>query len=348
MATPTRDIIVIGASAGGVEALQTFARALPADFPGSIFITLHFPEHGTSVMPRILSRAGPLPAVHAVNGEPIVRSRIHVAPHDHHLLLTPHSLRVTRGPKENGNRPAVDPMFRSAAIAFGPRVIGVVLTGNLDDGTAGLAAIKRRGGIAVVQDPEDTLFPSMPRSAIENVAVDRVVPVKQMPKIIAELMEKPIPLVEYPIAKSDIMENDLSAATPDSVGLPETDRPGQLSSYGCPDCGGVLWELRDGEFLRFRCRVGHAWTADALLAEQSETRDDALWVALRALEESAILSRQIAARHRQRGAQRLADRFDDQGRATEERADVIRNALLKERGIQVTPDQERSDPRQAS
>jgi two-component system, chemotaxis family, protein-glutamate methylesterase/glutaminase len=348
MATPTRDIIVIGASAGGVEALQTFARALPADFPGSIFITLHFPEHGTSVMPRILSRAGPLPAVHAVNGEPIVRSRIYVAPPDHHLLLTPHSLRVTRGPKENGNRPAVDPMFRSAAIAFGPRVIGVVLTGNLDDGTAGLAAIKRRGGIAVVQDPEDTLFPSMPRSAIENVAVDRVVPVKQMPKIIAELMEKPIPLVEYPIAKSDIMENDLSAVTADSVELPETERPGQLSSYGCPDCGGVLWELRDGEFLRFRCRVGHAWTADALLAEQSETMDDALWVALRALEESAILSRQIAARHRQRGAQRLADRFDDQGRATEARADVIRNALLKERGIQVTPDQERSDPRQAS
>ncbi|MGH7620622.1 MAG: chemotaxis protein CheB, partial [Gemmatimonadaceae bacterium] len=166
-----RDIIVVGASAGGVEALQRLVAYLPANFGGSMFVTVHFPEHGTSTLPRILTRAGPLTAIHPVNGEPIIPGRIYVARPDFHLLLGPTGIRLVRGPRENGNRPAVDPMFRSAAVAFGRRVIGVVLTGNLDDGTSGLAAIKRRGGLAIAQDPSDALFPSMPHSAIEHVEV---------------------------------------------------------------------------------------------------------------------------------------------------------------------------------
>lgn len=180
-------IVVIGASAGGVTALQQLVGSLPADFPGAIFVTVHFPEHGTSALPQILARAGPLPARHAIDGEPIVAGTIYVAPPDHHLLLTPSAVRLVDGPKEHGNRPAIDPMFRSAAAAFGARVIGVVLTGNLDDGTSGLSAITRAGGRTIVQHPDDAPFPSMPCSAIGHVAVDRVLPVRMIGAAIVDL-----------------------------------------------------------------------------------------------------------------------------------------------------------------
>ena len=347
MAKRTRDIIVIGTSAGGVEALQAVARSLPPKFPAAVFVTLHFPEHGTSSLPRILARAGALAAVHAADGDSIVHGRIYIAPPDHHLLLTTRGIRVVRGPKDNGNRPAVDPMFRSAAVAFGPRVIGVILSGNLDDGTAGLAAIKRRGGLAVVQDPEEALFPSMPRSALENVAVDRVIHVNHFARTLQELMAEPLPDLEPPISHGDAMENDYAAGDLNAIEHPEQ-HPGNVSPYSCPDCGGVLWEVKDGEFTRYRCRVGHGWTGDALLAQQSETLDDALWTALRALEENAALSRQIAARHRARGAERLAQRLDGQAEAAQARADVIRNALMAHRRQQADADQEAQDPRRAS
>src|SRR4051812_13953252 len=157
-----KDIIVIGASAGGVEALSRLVHSLPADLPAAVFVTVHFPRTSQSVLPRILSRAGSLPAVHPKDGEPIRRGTIYVAPPDQHLLLVNGAVRLVRGPTENGNRPAIDPMFRSAAVAYGDRVIGVVLSGNLDDGTAGLMSITRRGGVGVAQDPEDALFSSMP------------------------------------------------------------------------------------------------------------------------------------------------------------------------------------------
>lgn len=332
-----RDIVVIGASAGGIEALQEIVRTLPATFRASVFVTVHFPEHGTSVLPRILNRAGPLAAVHAADGESIVTGRIYVAPPDFHLLPGRKGIRVVRGPKENGNRPAIDPMFRSAAVAFGQRVIGVVLTGNLDDGTAGLAAIKRRSGVAVVQTPAGALFPSMPQSAIDHVPVDHVVPVKLLGKLlvdlVAESVDEPAPLP----TPDDVMERKYSAA--DLAAIESADEhPGRLSSFGCPDCGGVLWELSDGDFVRYRCRVGHAWTNEALLRKQDDAFDDALWTALRALEENASLSRQIATRHRSRGATNLADRFDAQGQRTEMRAGVIRDQLTQQRGIDMQPD----------
>jgi two-component system chemotaxis response regulator CheB len=295
------DIIVIGASAGGVEALQQLMKALPTKFAASIFVTVHVPENATSVLPRILSRAGPLSAVHAANGESIVPGRVYVAPPDFHLM-------------------------RSAAVAFGPRVIGVLLTGNLDDGTSGMAAIKRRGGLAVVQDPTDALFASMPASAIEHVAVDRVVPLRHLAQTLVEFSAMPLTPVTQPPSQDDAMENELSAADLAAIEDPEH-HPGKPSPYGCPDCGGVLWEIEEGNLTRFRCRVGHAWTADGLLSEQQDHLETALWTALRSLEESASLAHSIAERHRRRGVVELARRFDNQAASFENRAEVIRRSL---------------------
>jgi len=340
-----RDIVVIGASAGGIEALQQLLRPLRPDFPASIFVTVHFPENSRSVLPRILTRAGRIPAVAAADGESIVAGRIYVAPPNHHLLLERDCVRLVRGPRENGNRPAIDPMFRSAAIAFGPRVVGVVLTGLLDDGTAGLAAIKRAGGVAVVQDPSDAMFPSMPESAIQYVDVDHVVPMRSMAGILSTLVDQPLETMSPVPTRGDIMENRLSAGDIDAIERAD-EHPGTPSSFGCPDCGGVLWAIADGEFVRFRCRVGHGWTSEALLEKQASVLDDALWTALRTLEESASLSHQIAARHRARGADALASRFEAQAESSESKGAVIREALIRRRDSHAeesTESVERSD-----
>jgi two-component system, chemotaxis family, protein-glutamate methylesterase/glutaminase len=325
-------IVAIGASAGGVEAVTFLARRLPPDFPGAVFVAMHFPTHSVSVLPRILERAGPLPAAHAEDGEPIHAGRIYVAPPDTHLLPLRHGITLVRGPRENGNRPAIDPMFRSAAAAHGQRVIGVVLTGNLDDGTAGLLAIKRAGGIAIVQDPADALFPSMPTSAIEHVRVDHVLRLADMP---ARLTELATALAQHApaIAAADEMDDQtiretLYAELDLSVVEDVHDHPGEPSQFGCPDCGGVLWEIRDGELLRYRCRVGHAWTADGLLSSQAEQLDQALWTALRALEESASLSELLARRARERKHLVMVRKHQQAARIFRDRARVIRDVLV--------------------
>src|SRR5688500_11634716 len=190
MAGTSPPILVIGGSAGGVEALIRIAGQLPRDLPAAVFVALHFPVYSTSMLPRILERAGDLPAAHASDGARIEPGRIYVAPPDRHLIVLRQSVHVVRGPRENGHRPAIDPMFRSAAIAHGNRVVGVVLTGNLDDGTAGLLAIKRRGGIAIVQNPTEALFPSMPASALEHVDVDFVLPLSAIGDQLRALAEE--------------------------------------------------------------------------------------------------------------------------------------------------------------
>jgi|ERR1051326_1171385 two-component system chemotaxis response regulator CheB len=324
-----RHIIVIGASAGGVEALTKLVRDLPSDIHAAIFVTIHFPPDATSALARILRRSGSLNAVHAVDGQAIAERMIYLAPPDNHLLLLRDCVRLYRGPRENGNRPAVDPMFRSAALAYGPRVIGVILSGNLDDGTSGLLAIKRRGGIAVVQDPAEAMFPSMPQSAVDHVAVDHVVKLDRMASLLAELAQR-APSAEEVVSTDDVGKeveySELDLARIDDTG----DHPGILAPFGCPDCGGTLWELREGELVRFRCRVGHAWTSEALLTRQSETLDAALWTALRALEESAALSLQLADRARKRNNSRLADRMADSAALAQRRAETIREVLLRD------------------
>ncbi|ACC85347.1 chemotaxis protein CheB [Nostoc punctiforme] len=324
------NIIVIGTSAGGVEALTYLVKHLPPDLKAAVIIVLHVSNHGTSVLPKILSRAGNLPASHAQDGEAIIHGRIYIAPPDYHLLVESVYLRLTRGPKENRHRPAIDTLFRSAARSYGQRAIAVLLTGMLDDGTAGLVAIKMRGGVAIVQNPDDALHPDMPRNAIENVLdIDYIQPLSDIPSTLVALVNTPMKVEpENPIPdkmefESSIVQLDLEAVKN------EADRPGKPSIFGCPDCGGILWELEEGNLLRFRCRTGHAFSAETLLATQSDKVEDALWIAFRALEEKASLSHRMALRMEEHNQALAAKRFKEQAESAWQHSAIIREILLK-------------------
>jgi two-component system chemotaxis response regulator CheB len=266
--------------------------------------------------------------MHPHDGQSIQPGRIYVAPPDHHLLIEDGRVRLTRGPRENRNRPAADVLFRTAARAYGPRVVGVVLSGSLDDGTAGLVAIKSQGGLAVVQDPAEALSPGMPSNARDHVAVDHCLPVAELAALLARLAREPIPKPDRSQAVTRQLAEEADMAELDVEELQNPDRPVKPSVFGCPDCGGVLWELEDGNLIHFRCRVGHAWSPDSLMAEQVEALDGALWTALRALEENAALSRRLATQAEQRGFHRAAARFREQQRNGEQHALVIRKVLL--------------------
>ncbi|HEY7062836.1 MAG TPA: chemotaxis protein CheB [Chloroflexota bacterium] len=323
---PGHDLIVVGASAGGVEALMELVSGLPSDLPAAVCVVLHVPASGTSMLPQILNRAGTLSASHARDGELLRHGRVYVAPPDSHLVTEPARLRLVAGPRENGHRPSVDVLFRTAAAAYGPRAIGVVLSGTLDDGTAGLLAIKRRGGVAVVQQPADARYPGMPQSALEHVVVDYALPVADMGPVLARLAAQP---VQQRIGRpSPDLEEEIRAAELDMARLNSDDFPGEPSVYACPECHGALWEMHDGDLLRFRCRVGHAYTAESLLAGQASSVEAALWAALRALEEKASLSGRLAERAAERGYGLAAEGFEEQEQDARQRAAVIRNALL--------------------
>jgi two-component system, chemotaxis family, protein-glutamate methylesterase/glutaminase len=328
---PGRDIIAVGASAGGVEALGQLVRGLPADLPAAVFVVLHVPPHGTSVLPNILRRAGRLRVDHAKDGEPIVPGRVYVAPPDFHMLLKDGQVRLARGPTENSHRPAIDPLFRTAARRYGRRVVGVVLSGVLDDGTAGLLAVKNRGGLAVVQHPDDALYSGMPQTAIENVAVDHVQPAADLGPLLARLAAEPLPPVAEPPVPPE-MEMEADMAELELQAMQSFDRPGAPIPFACPDCHGVLWELHEGDLIRYRCRVGHAWSPDSLLAKQSDGLEAALWTALRALEERANLCAKMAHRADQRKFDLVARKFREQVDEAEAHAKVIRDVLLSKRG----------------
>lgn len=321
-------MIVLGASAGGVQALADMLSLLPADLPAAIFIVLHVPPHGASVLPGILSRRGKLPARHPESGEAVQPGQVYVAPPDHHLLLRESEgqlfVNLTRGPAENGHRPAVDTLFRSAARAAGPRVAGVVLSGTLDDGTAGLEAVKIRGGLTLVQDPDEAQFSAMPRSAIDNVPIDYVLPLAGLAQKLTELAGARAVAEAGPVPENMTTEDEIAALNPDAL---ETPRAGRPSGYSCPDCHGVLWEVQEGQLTRYRCRVGHAFSSESLLASQSESLEEALWTALRALEESASLAERLQGRAADRGHALAADRFAEQAQDAHQRAAVIRTVL---------------------
>jgi two-component system, chemotaxis family, protein-glutamate methylesterase/glutaminase len=324
---PGHDIIVIGASAGGVEAVIQLVRALPSDLDATLFIVLHIAPHGTSALPTILNRAGPLHAKHPTHGEAIKKGCIYIAPPNQHLLIKHGHIHLSRGPVENGHRPAVDPLFRTAARSFGPRVVGVILSGALDDGTAGLLAVKSRLGVAIVQDPDEALFDGMPRSAIENVEVDYVMPLVDIASLLVQLSRTPVK--EIPREVSALMKQETEIVELDMDAVENEHRPGTPSEFACPLCGGALWEVQDGRLVRFRCRVGHAFSPETLLAEQSEAMEEALWAALRALEERAALSRRLADGAYNRSQERTAQRFEDQADQATRNANLIRETLLK-------------------
>jgi two-component system chemotaxis response regulator CheB len=320
------DVIVMGASSGGIETLSEVVSGLPPDLPASLFVVLHVPARAKSELPKILNRAGPLPAAHATDGETIQRGRIYIAPPDFHLLLRNDTVRLVRGPKENNSRPAIDATFRTAASAYGPRVVGVVLSGSLDDGSAGLLAIKKRGGVAIVQDPTDALFSDMPRNAIEVVKVDYCLPRGDIAPLLVRLAREAVKEAAGPIPKEMKKETEIEAMNMNTI--EDEVKPGTPSVFGCPDCGGILWELQDGELLRFRCRVGHAYGSDGLLAAQAEALDSALWSAFRALQENAVLARRLADRARKNKHDRLVDTFEERAQAAEKQAELIQQLLL--------------------
>jgi two-component system, chemotaxis family, protein-glutamate methylesterase/glutaminase len=324
-----RDIVVMGGSAGSIEAMAEILGGLPADFPGSIFVVVHFPGSVRSTLPRILSRAGPLPGRHPRDSDPIEPGHIYVAPPNCHLLLSQGHTRLTRGPKENGHRPALDPLFRSAAHAYGSRVVGIVLSGNLNDGTAGLLTVKQRHGVAVVQSLETALYQGMPRSAIDNVQVDYVLSPAEIPSLLTELAAEPARAL-----KVVPMSEDESSNSADELAIADRHtQPGIPSTMTCPECHGTLWEVKDEELVRFRCRVGHAYSDEALLVHQSEQLEAALWTALRALEEHSALARRLAGRAGSRGHAHSASSFTEQAMDAEHHASVIRHVL--DRGVRA-------------
>ncbi len=324
---PGRDIILIGASAGGVQTLAELARHLPGDLPAAVFIVLHLAPYSPSSMPAILSRAGALPAAHPRDGEPIVPGRIYIAPPDHHLLIEPERVRISRGPTENGHRPAVDVLFRTGAEVYGPRVVGVVLTGNLDDGTVGLAIVKKHRGVAVVQDPQEADYPSMPQSAIASVDVDHVLPLAGIASLLVELAHQPVDDPEPPPGEEDprSIKRELEQGE-------DREGKGAPSGLTCPDCGGSLFEREESGLLHFRCRTGHAYSSESLLAKQSETLEASLWAAVRALEENAAMAQRLERRMRSTRSRDVngETRYTRRAREAERHADVLRRILMGE------------------
>jgi two-component system chemotaxis response regulator CheB len=313
-----RDIVVVGASAGGVEALTTVIGGLPAELPASVFVVLHLSPSGFSVLPAILERSGPLPASAARDGEPIERGHVYVAPPDFHMLVDDGCIRLTRGPRENAHRPAIDPLFRSAARSYGERCIGVILSGALDDGAAGLRYLKGRGGLAIVQDPEDALYPGMPTSAAASVDVDAMAPARELAAAIQAAVDSPSSPLGSPA--SGATGNGASDAVAQPQGRIDVRSEGDAAGIACPECGGALYERESGALLRFACQVGHVYSPDSLIEGQAHALEGALWTAVRSLEERADLLRRMARRSvRQSIAERLEQRASD----VEEQARVV-------------------------
>ena len=319
--TPRR-IVVVGASSGGIEALTTLVSALPEGFAAPVCVVLHMSPDSPGMLDRILSRAGALEAVTAESGMRLRDGRVFVARPDHHLVIEPGVLRLTKGPKENRFRPAIDPLFRTAAQVYGPNAIGVVLTGSLDDGTAGLWTIKQLGGIAVVQDPADALFASMPESARRHVAVDHVVPLRSMAALLCRLVEAPV--IAAGITPDPAVDVEVSIAKGDNAVNAGLELLGDPSPFACPECHGVLLRMKGTQPMRFRCHTGHAYSATSLVAAINGGIEEALWGAVRALEEGALLLQHISD-HSYRGSdQRAADDFTEQAAEARRQSEAVR------------------------
>ena len=321
-------LVVVGASAGGVEALTELVGGLPAGLNAAVAVVLHLPAGAQSRLPQILGRAGPLLAVAAEDGLPLERGRIYVAPPDHHLVIRDRECRIVTGPHENGVRPSVDVLFRSAALAYGPGTVGVVLSGARDDGVAGANAIEQRGGCVLVQDPDEAAFSGMPSETLSRDHPDAVLPLAAL----AGAIVRAVGDLSTEEAMSDNPGDEMSVETEyamleaDTIG--RSAPPGRPSPFTCPACGGVLWESEDDEQLRFRCRVGHAFSAEAAVDEEGAALEDALWTALRALRERADLSDRIVRRLGDNGAApQSRRRFEAIARESREKAEVIRRVL---------------------
>jgi two-component system, chemotaxis family, protein-glutamate methylesterase/glutaminase len=324
----TRNIIVIGASAGGFEAMKKLVAGLPSDLQASLFIVWHMSSDVRGVLPQVLNRLETIPAEHAFDKEPIQQNRIYIAPPNFHLLVERGRVRVTKGPKENRFRPAVDPLFRSAAYAYGSRVIGVILTGALDDGTSGLWTVKHLGGTAVVQDPSDAEVPSMPENALREVDVDYVVPVAEMADLLVNLTKEQLKASEVVMGENKQTEFEIKTAAEGSSFESGIMKFGSLTPFTCPDCHGVLFELKDGKRSRFRCHTGHAFSSDSLLTTVTEKIEDSLWNAIRGIEESVMLLNHMGEHFANLNETHLATLYFKKAHEAQDRIDIVRRAVM--------------------
>ena len=331
IAMATKDIVVIGASAGGMGALEKLVAGLPRDLPAAVFVVWHLSPGVRSVLSAVLTKAGTLRAATPNDGDSIEHGRIYVAPNDHHMLLERGYIRVTKGPKENRFRPAIDPLFRSAAYVYGPRVIGVVLTGALDDGTAGLWTIKLRGGTAVVQDPAEAAINSMPLNALRNVEVDHKLPVAEIGPLLGRLVEQSAPAARAisPEEQSKT-RHEIRIAREENALEENVMEFGQLSPLTCPECHGVLTQLREGRIVRVRCHTGHAFSANTLLESNAEQVEARLWDAVRALDETVMLLNTLGEELTRSGELRAAELCFESARRAHERSRPIRAAATRE------------------
>ncbi len=320
----SHDIIVIGASAGGVEAVPRLLSSLPADIAASFFVTLHVPPDAESHMPRLIERSGSLPAEHPSDGTGIQRGHVYVAPPDHHLLIEDGVVRLGHGPRENRHRPAIDPLFRSAAKVYRTRVAGVLLTGNLDDGVAGLRDIQHNGGIAIVQDPAEAAYPEMPQNALQAIKPKHCLPLKQIEALISILPDSEFGGSKM---KAKHQANKLRKQRP----TVDTSQPnaGPPVPVVCPECQGPLWEFRDGKLMRYQCLVGHRYSLQSLLEAQRDELEAALWFALRALEERINLQRRLEKEAAAAGRPRSRQMFRAHIAENLKQARVIREVLEK-------------------
>jgi two-component system, chemotaxis family, protein-glutamate methylesterase/glutaminase len=315
--------VVVGASAGGVDALKKLVNALPRDFPAPIFIVLHVGE--VSYMHEILDRAGPLPVIRPGSGDRIVPGSIYVAPPGRHMLVHDDHILLRRGPRENLARPAIDPLFRSAACSFGARTIGVILTGSLSDGASGLHAIKRCGGIAIVQDPRDAMVPDMPRNAIKNVDVDHCVPLAQIGALLGMLVAQPAREI---VAIPEVVCLEAAIAAQEHVSMASDEKLGSLSPFTCPECQGPLWEIEEARLLRYRCHAGHALTAEAMLAAQATEAENMIERLLRVHQQRAAMAHRIAARDLAEGRHESATLMEQKARDYEADAEMVGQFLI--------------------
>jgi len=300
-------LLVIGASLGGVAALPALLSGLPRDLPCPVLVVMHIDAH-RSELPALLNARCAMPATHARDGDVLQPGHIYVAPPDQHMMVDGPVVVLTRAAKEHHTRPAIDPLFRSAALSRGANVIGVVLTGMLSDGSAGLRAIKDAGGAALVQHPDDALEPAMPRAALRAVDVDHCLPLDELSAKLKELVAAPRPLHPWAQRRQAEIEQDVFLRRGDSVeNLTAIADP---SPYVCPDCKGGLWSLKNAFPPRFRCHTGHAYGLDTLEHSQSEVTDDSLWTATRAVQEKMMLMQSVADIRRQLGDYAQADQIE--------------------------------------
>jgi two-component system chemotaxis response regulator CheB len=323
---PGRNIVVVGGSLGGLEAARTLLAGLPEDLPASIFIVLHTAARSPGLLDRILARATSWPVRYPDDGEAFAPRHIYVAPPDRHLLVKRSIVRVARGPRENRFRPAVDPLFRTAAVAHRRRVIGIILSGGQDDGAIGLGMIKAQGGLAIVQNPLEALAPGMPQAALRHVAVDHTLAVAEIAGVLDGLVREALAEPELIMRRAEPRD----AAEIGGHSIHDQRRQAPPSPFTCPECGGALWESHDGDLLQYTCHIGHRYSGDSLEQAQTEEMEQALWAGLRALEESAELRRRMAMRARGRGMDTIASSYDEQARDSEQRATLIRRVLMPE------------------